>query len=66
MYLFLDQTIFINNKLERKMKTSILILLLSITLLLISCGEKKESVDRLALIEKAKTVFGYIRLVCQR
>ena len=58
MYLFLDQTIFINNKLERKMKTSILILLLSITLLLISCGEKKESVDRLGLIEKAKTVFG--------
>lgn len=46
-----------------KTKTSILILLFLITLLLISCGEKKESVDRLAMIEKAKTVFGILPAV---
>ncbi len=46
-----------------KTKTSIIILLFLITLLLISCGEKKESVDRLAMIEKAKTVFGTLPAV---
>lgn len=46
-----------------KTKTSILIFLFLISFLIISCGEKKESVDRLAMIEKAKTVFGTLPAV---
>lgn len=43
-----------------KVKITFLILTFSISLFLISCGEKKESVDRMAMIKKAKTVFGVL------
>jgi len=47
------------------MKRSIIYLLLRtfISVVLISCGEKKESVDRLAIIVKAKNVFGTLPAV---
>ena len=47
------------------MKRSIIYLLLGtfISVVLISCVEKKESVDRLAIIEKAKNVFGTLPAV---
>ncbi|VAX26083.1 Cytochrome c551 peroxidase [hydrothermal vent metagenome] len=43
-----------------KIRITFLILTFSLSLFLISCGEKKESVDRTAMIEKAKTVFGVL------
>lgn len=47
------------------MKRYYLYLLISlfISALIISCGEKEESVDRLAMIEKAKSVFGTLPAV---
>lgn len=40
-----------------------LLISLFISALIISCGEKEESVDRLAMIEKAKSVFGTLPAV---
>jgi len=44
-------------------KFTFLLLALSLSIILFSCGEKKESVDRIAMIEKAKTVFGTLPAV---